>query len=311
MLKSFMLLVSLALVTSPANAAETLNLPSNVDVTYFLVAGWYGAAIAAGASLIGSQIASNRSGQGQTAYEGFQQSKEFAQQGVQWRVEDAKKAGIHPLYALGANLPTFSPASNVGGEDPLGRSIGIAGQNLGRAVTAHQTKKQRVGSQIYALQIERAGLENDLLRSQIIRSAQTGPPVPSNTSNPMLTDVPGLGLGATEGGTTGKVVVKPMERSSTVPGHGYSEAGVIPDLGWGKTETGYVPIPSKDMKERIEDQIIPEIMWAIRNNLIPTFGQGTSPPWKPKTGYVWWFNAARQEWQETLMAKPSVRLKLN
>jgi hypothetical protein len=34
--------------------------------------------------------------------------KEFAQQGIGWKVADAKKAGIHPLFALGAS--THSPS---------------------------------------------------------------------------------------------------------------------------------------------------------------------------------------------------------
>ena len=29
--------------------------------------------------------------------------REFAQQGIQWKVVDARKAGISPLYALGAS----------------------------------------------------------------------------------------------------------------------------------------------------------------------------------------------------------------
>lgn len=42
--------------------------------------------------------------------------KEFAQKGIQWRVADAKKAGISPLAALGAQLHSAAPT--YVGSDP-------------------------------------------------------------------------------------------------------------------------------------------------------------------------------------------------
>lgn len=36
--------------------------------------------------------------------------KQFAQRGIRWRVKDAKAAGVHPLFALGANTASFSPS---------------------------------------------------------------------------------------------------------------------------------------------------------------------------------------------------------
>ena len=53
--------------------------------------------------------------------------KEFAQNGVQWRVNDAKKAGIHPVYSLGYNGHSFQNVGLDGGTDyglqGLGQSI--------------------------------------------------------------------------------------------------------------------------------------------------------------------------------------------
>lgn len=36
--------------------------------------------------------------------------REFAQNSIQWRVEDAKKAGLHPLFALSGQGASFSPS---------------------------------------------------------------------------------------------------------------------------------------------------------------------------------------------------------
>lgn len=53
-----------------------------------------------------------------------QMQYEFAQNGVQWRVNDAREAGIHPLAALGANTHASRPINVGGGTGPnLGQTI--------------------------------------------------------------------------------------------------------------------------------------------------------------------------------------------
>lgn len=107
--------------------------------------------------------------------------KEFAQNGIQWKVEDAKKAGIHPLYALGAPTMSFSPSS-------VGSDFAGVGQDLSRAIDATRSSKDRGQARLDALTLERAGLENDLLRSQIMGSKMAllrsnGPSMPSGNGN--------------------------------------------------------------------------------------------------------------------------------
>lgn len=80
--------------------------------------------------------------------------KEFAQNGIRWRVEDAKAAGLHPLYALNGQLPQFSPAFST---DAVGPAIGAAGQNISRALQAGFTPDER---RLHELQLK-------LLESQI------------------------------------------------------------------------------------------------------------------------------------------------
>lgn len=113
------------------------------------------AIIAGGAALIGGALAnrSNRKVADQTnalqqelSAEQTALQREFAQSGVQWRVEDAKAAGLHPLYALGGQITPYTPQAMqlmTPDQSALGRGIAEAGQSLGRAVQAQQSPSQR------------------------------------------------------------------------------------------------------------------------------------------------------------------------
>lgn len=88
--------------------------------------------------------------------------REFAQNSIQWKVADAKKAGLHPLYALGSNGASYTPTQTDSmGYDTISR--GIAGG--ADAVSNYaQIKRQK---EFDKLDLERKRLENDLLRTQI------------------------------------------------------------------------------------------------------------------------------------------------
>lgn len=88
---------------------------------------WQAAAIGAGAGLLGGFLDRRESSQQASANRQLQY--DFAQQGIQWRVADAEKAGVHPLYAIGANIPTYSPVRGSYGH--LGRAVAGAGQAIG------------------------------------------------------------------------------------------------------------------------------------------------------------------------------------
>lgn len=107
------------------------------------------------------------------------------QHGISWRVADAKRAGVHPLYALGA--PTFSPSPvSTGGYD-LPSALGDMGQNIGRAAEAYTPKLDKAAQGLEALALERGHLENELLRSQIrqMNAPGTGPGVVAAPSSPV------------------------------------------------------------------------------------------------------------------------------
>lgn len=147
-----------------------------------------GELISAGASLLGGLFNrdSARDANAQQlmlARENAAAQKEFAQSGIQWRVEDAKKAGVHPLYAIGANTPTYSPVSMTSSADTsMGDAIRGAGQDIGRAVEASSDVKARESlyqARVQDLTLQRMELENAGLATDLIKKRATNPPMAS------------------------------------------------------------------------------------------------------------------------------------
>lgn len=96
-------------------------------------------------SALGGAYAANRSAQVASNVNllNYKQAKEFAQNQIQWRVADAKKAGLHPLAALGVS-PISGPPSAVGGDTSgLGQGLSEMGQNLSRTIDAFQSRRER------------------------------------------------------------------------------------------------------------------------------------------------------------------------
>lgn len=219
-----------------------------------------GSLISAGASLLGGLF--QKKAQDKEA----DRQREFAQSGIQWKVEDAKKAGIHPLYALGAQTTSYAPQS-VGDS-----GISAAGQDISRAIDATRTSSQRVSAiskTVQDLQVTRLGLENELLAAQIAKVRQAG-------GNPPMSGDPYLVDGQTQSGV---VDVQGSKQVSTAPGAPYAQAGAVSDVAYARNATGgYTPVPSQDIKQLIEDQEISEVEWAIRNQVLPAFGKNWAPP---------------------------------
>lgn len=148
-----------------------------------------GSLLSAGANIVGGLLGSksaskaNEAAAAQAAQEREMQ-KEFAQNGIRWKVADAKAAGIHPLYALGANTVSYQP-NTVGQvvDDSMSRAMGAVSQDLSRAFNTTRTESERdqaFASTVQALSLEKMGLENELLGSQIAKLRQTpNPPLPT------------------------------------------------------------------------------------------------------------------------------------
>lgn len=96
----------------------------------------WGAVIGAAVSL----YAANKASKDAKSYAASQsaQQRDFAQNSIAWRTEDAKRAGIHPLYALsGSAGQSYTPVPYV---DQMAPALAQAGQKVGAAYAQHKQK---------------------------------------------------------------------------------------------------------------------------------------------------------------------------
>lgn len=119
--------------------------------------------------------------------------REFAQNAIQWKVADAKAAGLHPLAALGASTTSFAPVTvGASGANPLADSLRSMGQDLSRSASVNRSAPGRLGAiqtaqqtESNSLDLENKRLNNEILKSRLVTMNQpaTPPPIP-DSSNP-------------------------------------------------------------------------------------------------------------------------------
>lgn len=137
--------------------------------------GLLGNGVSAAANFVGGLLGNKQQEQGQEKEIAAQ--KEFATNGLRWRVEDAKAAGISPVAALGFSGPSYSPVGL--GSNDTASAFSAAGQDIGRAIQSTRTDAEKVDAytrQIQALNVEHGSLENEVLRSQLRRMNQVSMP---------------------------------------------------------------------------------------------------------------------------------------
>lgn len=242
-----------------------------------------------------------------------QNQREFAQSSLQWKAADARAAGIHPIYAMGAAGSSFSPVSIAGGslnlsspnhrpETGMGDAISRSGQSFGRAIQAAQPRDAQLDAIAQAqqtLQTQNMGLQNELLSAQVAKAKQellARPAMPSLTSRYGIDGQPATTFADRWPSVS---FSEKNERVSRQPGQPHREAFSVADLGHANTAGGgYSAIPSKDAQERMEDNWLQQIMWLYRNNILPSIGINESPPPVPAPpGTHWRYHPFYQEYR--------------
>lgn len=240
-----------------------------------------------------AQEKANESNQG-INQQNVDQQREFAQNGVRWKVADAKAAGIHPLVALGAPTASFSPSSiGVQANTAVGDSITEMGQNVSRAMASTRTQQER---DLATLQIQGARLDNLSKEADVMLKQQALQRV-ANGGSPAFPGGDNFIDGQGNSSGPGRVSSKTMERIVSAPGAPHSEPGSTTSVGWANThDGGLIPVPSKDIKEKTEDNFFHETAHFLRNNVAPNWGGGPKPPdaSAPRGYNTWKWDASRQ-----------------
>lgn len=219
----------------------------------------------------------NRQQQDEANQLNYDMQKEFAQMGIRWRVDDAKAAGLHPLAALGASGSGASPSFQINGPDySRGNIAREMGQNISRAVQSTMTADERTyQNTLNSLALDRAGLENDLLRHQIRKiSGADNPPMPS-------------------------VIETPLTRVAAEKDRHWQEIGSYPSVAYMQSPTGLVPVMPPNLAEALESDQTNQIQWALRYkggpNIAPLERPSNNKLPRGAAGWVW--SHKLQEWQ--------------
>lgn len=143
-----------------------------------IIAPGVGTLVGAGlGSTLGGGIDSHRANSSASGYYNSQMAfaqqqaqfnQDYVKNAMQWRVEDAKKAGVHPMAALGFSSPSYSAVSAPSAPGyAVGNSIDPMefGQSLNYAATKGKDKQQQ--ADMINLQVEGLMLDNEYKRAQI------------------------------------------------------------------------------------------------------------------------------------------------
>lgn len=200
--------------------------------------------------------------------------KEFAQNSMQWRVDDAKKAGLHPMAALGIQGSSFTPLQTIGyAQDNSASNLMNAISDMGQSVNYASTKAKdnqqqqvavRLAQEGVELQNEGLRLDNEYKRWQLLQAMETG------TSQALRSPS-----------------APPTAENNLISGQGdspFMDKPIVQD-GWLLDEKGRKVgiIPSEDLADRTEDKFIIEwLPWgasALRAAKAKFLGQEVAGHW--------------------------------
>lgn len=152
------------------------------------------------------------------------------------KMQMGKKHGIHPLVMAGGSLPQVSTVHDSTQTQNMGQNIA---QAVGKGATSYFQNKQN--QQMNQLSLERAALENDLLRSQI-----------SSINNPPAGTSAGYANTITSGKRVDMVPDKQVysRKNDTGVSAGLKPAFMEVDIG--KGQTALVPYTEEGYAEGLE-----------------------------------------------------------
>lgn len=231
---------------------------------------------------VGSLIGGNQSKKNaeRQAQMNYLAQKEFAQNGIRWKVHDSEAAGIHPLFSLGANTSSYNPVIGYSGDGGLSDFSATLGQSFDRAVQAKKTPAERAIAQLqqqklFDLDVRQKEANIALTNAEISRvsrqTQQQVPPMPSAS------------------GSTGEIIA----------GQAQSQPGVVTDIGrviqfvelpGGKDI--YTITPQKDYMDYYSEADIPR--YQLYAHVTDSIRNGTMKgPHELPEGYYWYIDRVK------------------
>lgn len=209
-----------------------------------------GSLISAGGSLLGGLFGSKSTSSANQA--NLTAQERAARYGIRWRVEDAEKAGLHPLAALGMTPINISP-SHVGQDYSY---IGRMGQDIGRAIASQKTSSEKRIDAIKLLQeeelLKNMKLKNVGLMREVSNVKQISMPSLSTDFYDRYFNIPGQsnGTGQMSTGEPGSQLIPSQIPFQSKPGY---EAGIAPEERFVVDSQGNVSrYPSSVVEESME-----------------------------------------------------------
>lgn len=241
----------------------------------------------------------------------YQQQQNLIHNQIANRVADAKRAGIHPLAALGVSPYSPSP-QYVGGHTKRGPDLVRAGQDISRAVsafqTSHQKRMQTYERMIKREQIKALKLGNVRAATELQESRQPGI-VDQNTG--IAHDYVGVGNNANRS-------VNWIAPKKSIQDKAGMEAGIGPGYKYSRRPDGSVVMSlSEENAEAVESDWFAQlqnVLWRLGDyfegyGMIPVKKKDVPrvmaqlkkmrpPQSRARRGRVWRYNIFKGAWYD-------------
>lgn len=254
----------------------------------------------------------------------YERAKEFAQNRIQWTVEDARKAGIHPLAGLGANV-SFGAPSVIPADNQL--DLSGLGQNISNVIDRFQTQGQRDAEDQKAQDIadweeEKRQMARDEHKARMAESrANVG--LKDAETNRILNPVEKVSLGnkvkrvSWKDGAQPRVPSRPRLKSGREKltpmekmGQNREIEGNMEGLLYNSDKDTYVPLPSKARAEMAQNLgwlgHSYDALYHAGSRLGEILGASKRKPFI-KDGYLFVYDKWSGEYRRTLPVRGSRR----
>lgn len=206
-----------------------------------------------------AQQKSNQKFQKKMALQEAQRQLAFAQNSIQWRADDAEKAGFHRLAALGQTSTQYIPTQGGMSDSGTAQAWADVGQSIANAVSPFEKKMQQ-------LELEGKELENKQKAVDIAKSMGQTNSIAQDGSAVSMAD---LGL---TGGMAGQAVSlsNALNGFATPP---YAFQGANNEVQFVKSPEGFLHImPSQDFMDYYSENLMANVVQGARNAFNPFKG---------------------------------------